>query len=194
MTIKNYKVCGKCEKKLPATTEYYHKDKQGKHGLHSQCKECRLEQRKQRYEWQKKLGLTREYYEENRSRHLVQALKKRGYKHLTVEELEEILNNFKDGEGNHACPYCDRKMEDEYMIQFDHIVPYSEGGADILTNLMPVCKYCNRSKMSDDFSEWYRNQYFYNKRREQEAISYLLGRRLKKFYKNDYRGKAVENY
>jgi hypothetical protein len=33
------KQCSKCEKELPATTEFFHKNKNGKFGLRSECKE-----------------------------------------------------------------------------------------------------------------------------------------------------------
>ena len=33
-------VCTKCGKKFPATVEYFHKNKSGKYGLKSECKEC----------------------------------------------------------------------------------------------------------------------------------------------------------
>lgn len=35
------RVCSKCRRELPATTEYFHKNKYGKQGLQSVCKECR---------------------------------------------------------------------------------------------------------------------------------------------------------
>jgi hypothetical protein len=34
------KTCSKCGKELPATKEYFYKDKKGKLGLYSKCKEC----------------------------------------------------------------------------------------------------------------------------------------------------------
>ena len=33
-----FKVCNKCKKLLPATTEYFHKNKIGKYGLQATCK------------------------------------------------------------------------------------------------------------------------------------------------------------
>ena len=34
------RVCTKCKKKLPATLEFFHKEKLGKNGLRSKCKNC----------------------------------------------------------------------------------------------------------------------------------------------------------
>lgn len=183
-------ICSKCKKVLPSTSEYFHKSKDRVNGLHSICKDCRLIDRKVKYQIDKEKGKPQDYYMDNRTRHLVQAMKKRGYQHLTENELEEILLNFKDKNDDNVCPYCERIVK-ELDIHFDHLIPYSQGGADILTNLIPVCKYCNRSKMDDNFSEWYRNQFFYNQTNEKNIMEYFLGRELKKFYKNNKVGKKI---
>lgn len=36
------KICSKCKRELPATSEYFHNDKKRKDGLYPQCKECKL--------------------------------------------------------------------------------------------------------------------------------------------------------
>jgi len=36
----NIKTCTKCNKELPATIEYFHKEMRGKYGLRSKCKTC----------------------------------------------------------------------------------------------------------------------------------------------------------
>ena len=36
------KICSKCKRELPATTDYFYKHKRGKYELQSQCKECML--------------------------------------------------------------------------------------------------------------------------------------------------------
>lgn len=36
----NYKICSKCHRELPETSEYFFKRKNGKNGLNSCCKEC----------------------------------------------------------------------------------------------------------------------------------------------------------
>jgi len=45
----NYKTCSNCGKTLPATLEYFHKNKSGKYGLMARCKECRSLIRRERY-------------------------------------------------------------------------------------------------------------------------------------------------
>lgn len=41
--IMDMKICVKCLKELPATSEYFHKQKSGKYGFRSTCKVCRSE-------------------------------------------------------------------------------------------------------------------------------------------------------
>ena len=46
----HFKTCTKCGETLPATTEYFYKNKCGKYGLESICKKCKSEYSKQHYE------------------------------------------------------------------------------------------------------------------------------------------------
>lgn len=40
------KICNKCRKEFPATTEYFHRDNHNKDGLFNTCKECRKTEKK----------------------------------------------------------------------------------------------------------------------------------------------------
>jgi hypothetical protein len=44
------KGCTKCQEELPATTEFFHKNKSKKDGLCSKCKECKKQYNKQYYQ------------------------------------------------------------------------------------------------------------------------------------------------
>jgi hypothetical protein len=46
---------------------------------------------------------------------------------------------------NFTCQYCGRTSED-VVLEIDHIMPVSKGGANDETNLVPACFDCNRGK------------------------------------------------
>lgn len=166
------KVCAKCKKELPATTEYFNINKQNKQGLHSYCKNCRNEARAKRYLNEK--SIMQQYYQDNKTQHIVAQLKKRGYPDITTEQLQSIIDMFKNNKGISVCPYCNREMTDESYLHIDHIIPYSKS-TDVqmpLNNLIPVCKYCNSSKHGDNFIIWFRDQMFYDAERERKIIKY----------------------
>ncbi|MCX4580793.1 HNH endonuclease [Streptomyces sp. NBC_01571] len=48
------------------------------------------------------------------------------------------------------CVYCGNPAE-----VMDHVIPWSQGGADELTNLVPACKACNNSKCDKTPIMWY---------------------------------------
>ncbi|MEV5887436.1 HNH endonuclease signature motif containing protein [Streptomyces sp. NPDC052020] len=47
------------------------------------------------------------------------------------------------------CVYCNGASQ-----TMDHVIPFAEGGADELCNLVPVCRTCNRSKGGRTPVEW----------------------------------------
>lgn len=48
------KICSKCGREMPATNEYFSKDKKGKYGLRADCKKCYSIYRKKHYDKNKK--------------------------------------------------------------------------------------------------------------------------------------------
>jgi len=69
--MKNKK-CTKCNTTHPATTEYFYRQKNGKHGLSSRCKACRKQYHKSWHNNNKESEnlRSRKYYRENRQ-HLI---------------------------------------------------------------------------------------------------------------------------
>jgi len=78
------KVCSKCYRELPATTEYFHKNKYGKQGLQSVCKECRYESNKE-----KASEYFKEYYAENRQKLLIYQKRFREENENQVKETQK---------------------------------------------------------------------------------------------------------
>lgn len=169
------KTCSKCKKEMPATLEYFGIDKRRKYGLHSHCKECQKNTRQERYAKWKEEGIVQQFNKNNRLYSTAQTLKKRGYPDITKNKLQEIINNFKNDKNILICPYCGREMKDLSEIHIDHFVPFSKSPNEVnpLNNLIPVCKYCNRSKWNESFTEWYPKQVFYSKEREERILKYL---------------------
>ncbi|MFD3464820.1 HNH endonuclease [Streptomyces sp. NPDC058682] len=50
---------------------------------------------------------------------------------------------------NGCCVYCGKES-----VAMDHVIPFARGGADELTNLVPICTPCNRSKTDKTPVEW----------------------------------------
>ena len=55
----------------------------------------------------------------------------------------------------HCGKWCGRSGRDnvnipqEIRMEVDHIIPWSYGGSDALSNLQPLCMPCNRSKSAN---------------------------------------------
>lgn len=167
------KICSKCKKEYPATIEFFDRNSRGKDGLHTQCKECRKEIRKMHHKKLKEKGLSQQHYKENKLKYIVSNMNKRTNPQITVEELENRINEFKDSRNKLHCVYCNRIIKDDAMLHIEHFVPVSKGGTNDMNNIIPVCRYCNRSKEDEDFIYWYRNQLFYSPAREKKILKLL---------------------
>ncbi len=176
--------CTKCGEEYPATTDFYRLEPRKKNGFTSNCRKCSNKRRRERYREDKESGQYDIYYKENHLTYKSSSLRQRGYSNINKEKLEFLINNFKNKDGFSECPYCGRIIKDEQIIHFDHFYPYSKDKSDEcdLINLVPVCKYCNRSKWDETFEEWYREQFFYNSEKEQKMIKYINDGELKPFF------------
>jgi Zn ribbon nucleic-acid-binding protein len=83
----------------------------------------------------------------------------------TDAELNERLKNL-----GGACVYCGNPHE-----QWDHFLPIARGGADVIGNLVPSCKFCNCSKSDRDPKAWYREHRSYS-RKNWNRILRILGK------------------
>lgn len=168
-----YKKCGHCKKEFPATVEYFHRDKNGSYGLHSYCKKCRNKIRKSKYKNEKENGIPQLHYKYNKLQYVVNNMNRRGKEKITLEEVERRLEEFIDDEGKLHCMYCKRLIEEHDMMHIEHYIPLAKGGQNTTDNILPVCRYCNRSKMDEEFTYWYRNQLFYDKNHEQYILDLM---------------------
>ena len=80
---------------------------------------------------------------------------------ISGAEMQKRWNQF-----DNACAYCGFKPADPSELEVEHVVPVSKGGPNLLSNIVPACNCCNRSKHKHDMVKWYRKQPFYEKKRE----------------------------
>lgn len=66
------------------------------------------------------------------------AAKRAGTGNFSVYEFKELCEKY----GN-RCLCCGDK---EAVLEADHVVPLTKGGSDDISNIQPLCGYCNRSK------------------------------------------------
>lgn len=52
---------------------------------------------------------------------------------------------------DYCCAYCGEKPE---RLDPDHVVPLSQGGPNVLNNLLPTCFRCNSDKSAMTLDEW----------------------------------------
>ena len=45
-----------------------------------------------------------------------------------------------------TCQYCGATPKDGVRLHVDHVIPKSQGGSDLLTNLLTACVACNEGK------------------------------------------------
>ena len=174
-----FKRCTKCGKTLPATTEYFHKHKNGKYGLKSICKKCKAEYHKQHH---------KQYYEDNKDKI---AERKKQYRQSPQGQVSAFNDQYKrrtkeqnQGKGittnqwlecmkffNWKCAYSGQALS-KGTRSLDHVKPLNQGGEHEIWNTVPMDKGLNSSKNDKDMEEWYQEQDFYLEERLQKIYEW----------------------
>ncbi len=86
--VKDYKLCSKCNRLFPETTEYFHRNKMTLSGLANKCKKCIAEYRKKyREENKEKIAEHQKEYNKKNKERLVEYRKK--YYEENKEKIRE---------------------------------------------------------------------------------------------------------
>lgn len=72
-----------------------------------------------------------------RRREAIERASRTLFGHHTLDEWLQLLAAYKG-----RCAHCKSKQH----IERDHIIPLSKGGNDLISNIQPLCRHCNRSK------------------------------------------------
>lgn len=92
------------------------------------------------------------------------------YNRYTTEELKSRFDQFND-----RCPYCYSTIDFDMRASFewDHFIPVSRGGSDVIGNLIPCCPTCNIKKSNHDPYEWFIRQAFFSPKRWRHILRVL---------------------
>ena len=157
------KTCSKCKRGFPATLEFFHKNKLGKYGLNSKCKECksqyqqdnrehRLKYFKQWYQDNKEqiAEQHRQYRKDNREKVYAKNAKlraiKKGAKVGETFTRQDVLDKW--GTDCHIC----KEPIDVLDWHMDHVIPLkprdkkTKPGEHSLANVKPSHPKCNLEK------------------------------------------------
>lgn len=97
--------------------------------------------------------LERVYYEADIANELEEYMKRKRMYNTNVKKWQEIQRTvFK--RDNYTCVYCGKIGG---KLEVDHVIPFSKGGGDDLSNLVTSCRHCNRQKhdkTSEEFMKW----------------------------------------
>jgi len=122
-------------------------------------------QRKQHREENREEIINREHKKRAKIRNLEHS--------LTTKQWRQCLKHF-----NNSCAYCgltDKENMQKYekALEQDHFIPIANNGEYTINNIIPACRGCNASKRDRDFFEWYPQQEYYSKERENKILKHL---------------------
>lgn len=96
---KNNKICPQCQRTLPATKQYFHAQKNGKHGFTSRCKECKKQYVEENFE--REAARKHEWYLRNKEEILAKAR----------EDKDAINEQRRERRAKNPDKYRDRERE-----------------------------------------------------------------------------------
>ncbi len=197
----DYKRCNRCKEWLPATTEYFYKNKaNGIDGLFPYCKKCNINKS---LVWRDENLDKCRYYDRKRSQKSHRKIKVRAYNEKYREQGGYLLwqrknkdkikeyntyremhkqHDITEGEWNNCknyfnyeCVYCGIAEDEAEKIYNNKLhkdhVIYD--GANDLSNCVPACKSCNSKKHTFELEEWYKSDENFTQKRLEKIQRWL---------------------
>jgi hypothetical protein len=157
------KACTNCKIEYPATSEYFHKDRNLKSGLKYACKNCANKAMQKYYSenTEKMKQLYHSWQINNRDKR--RAIRRRE----RAKEAGVLTDNWTDEQLIKAygtdCYLCNKPIDfnapkrgegSEKSFWPDHLIPMSRGGDNVLANVRPCHRKCNETKARKTYDEF----------------------------------------
>ena len=149
-----FKTCTKCGETLPATTEYFYKQKNGKYGLHSICKKCLIECGKQYRENNKDKIAERnkQYYKNNKDK--IAELNKQ-YRENNKDKIAELGKQYYEDNKDKIAEQQKQYRKDNKDKIKEYHKQYYENNKDKISERRKQWYEDNKDKQSERNKQWY---------------------------------------
>ena len=139
-----FKKCKTCGEWLVASNFNFYKEKNGKYGLKSQCKECGKEYREKNKDKRKKYN--KEYYEKNKDKIIEY---KKEYREENKDKIKERQREWNKNNKD--------KIKEYYENNKDKIKEYYEENKDKIKERQRKYREKNKDKEKERQRKWYEN-------------------------------------
>lgn len=134
--MENFKICTKCNEKLPATTEYFNKKERGLYGLRADCKICHKK-------------YADKYYKDNKQR----------YKQYNIDNRERNIISCRNYRENNKDIFNEHKKQ--YRIKAKKEISiynkqYRLKNIEIARENNKKYREINKEKLSENYKQYYK--------------------------------------
>lgn len=93
--------------------------------------------------------------------------------HCVPYSDQELMERVLELDSN--CAYCQRSLlvDNEYIFDIEHFIARSQGGSDVIGNIVAACESCNSSKWQKDPYEWFKRQAHWDEKRWKQILKVL---------------------
>ena len=91
---------------------------------------------------------------------------------MTSSDAKRLWRKAIKEANNYECVYCG-KPHNENDLTIDHVHPRCMGGCSHTRNCVPACVKCNQSKGSQNWLNWFRDNFPPDPFREQHILQWI---------------------